>query len=96
MNLKKVVKIVGLAFAGYCVGVWQTAYAVKRDERTDDAAERFAGKVDELKDLMKGGTDNTVEETADDITEMMSEVSEEDDTNELPEVEFGEYDQPED
>ncbi len=75
MNLKKIAKIVGLAFAGYCVGVWNTAYAVKRDKGTDDAAERFAGKVDELKDLMKGGKE-TVEETAEDIAEMVSDAAE--------------------
>lgn len=75
MNLKKIVKIVGLAFAGYCVGVWQTAYECQRNARTAEAADQFADKVDQLKEVLKGGK-ATVEETADDITETMSEAAE--------------------
>lgn len=76
MNLRKIAKVAALAFAGYCVGVWQTAYGCKRNARTAEAAERFAGKVDELKELMRGGKES-VEETAEDIAEMVSDAAEE-------------------
>lgn len=77
MNMKKVFKVVGIAFAGYACGVLRTAYRTARESDYKKTTDEFADSWDELRSLFKGESKTTVEETAEDITETMSEAAEE-------------------
>ena len=76
MKIGKILKIAGIAFAGYAVGVWSTAYQTARRDDVKEAGEEFADAWDSFKSVVKGES-TTVEETAEDITEMVSDAAEE-------------------
>lgn len=77
MKIGKILKIAGIAFAGYAVGVWSTAYQTARRDDVKEAGEEFADAWDSFKSVVKGESKTTVEETAEDITETMSDAAEE-------------------
>lgn len=77
MKIGKILKVAGIAFAGYAVGVWSTAYQTARRADVKEAGEEFADAWDSFKSVVKGESATSVEETAEDITETMSEVAEE-------------------
>lgn len=77
MNMKKVFKVAGIAFAGYVYGVMRTAYRTARESGYKKTTEAFADSCDELRSFFKGKSTTTVEETAEDITEMVSDAAEE-------------------
>lgn len=76
MKIGKVLKLAGIAFAGYAVGVWSTAYQTARRADVKEAGEEFADAWDSFKSVVKGES-TSVEETAEDITEMVSDAAEE-------------------
>lgn len=76
MKFGKILKIAGIAFAGYALGVWTTAYETARRTDVKKAGEEFADAWDSLKSLAKGES-TTAEKAAEDITEMVSEAAEE-------------------
>ena len=76
MKIGKILKIAGIAFAGYAVGVWSTAYQTARRDDVKEAGEEFADAWDSFKSVVKGESAST-EEVAEDITETVSKAAEE-------------------
>lgn len=76
MKIGKILKIAGIAFAGYAVGVWSTAYQTARRDDVKEAGEEFADAWDRFKSVVKGESAST-EEVAEDITETVSKAAEE-------------------
>ena len=76
MNMKKVLKVAGIAFAGYAYGVMKTAYRTARESGYKKTTEEFADSWDELRSFFKGES-TTVEKTAEGITETVSDAAEE-------------------
>lgn len=76
MKLGKILKVAGIAFAGYAVGVWSTAYQTARRADVKEAGEEFADAWDSFKSVVKGESAST-EEAAEDITETVSDAAEE-------------------
>lgn len=77
MNMKKVLKVAGIAFVGYAYGVWRTAYKAAREPGYQKTTEEFADSWDELRSFFKGKQSTPTEEVAEDITEMVSDAAEE-------------------
>jgi predicted DNA-binding ArsR family transcriptional regulator len=100
MNMKKVLKVVGIAFAGYAYGVMRTAYRTARKSDYKKTTEEFADSWDDLRSFLKGEFTTTeevaeaAEEVAEAVEEAVSEV--------VPDIEVTtndseeESDQPED
>ena len=76
MKLKSILKVAGIAAAGYAYGVLRTAYRTAREPGYKKTTTEFADSWDELRSFFKPKS-TSVEETADDIAEMVSDADEE-------------------
>lgn len=99
MKLGKILKIAGIAFAGYAVGVWSTAYQAVRRDDVKEAAEEFANAWDTAKAMVKGESTASTEEVAE-AAEEVAEAVEEAVSEVVPDIEVTTSeesdDQPED
>ena len=99
MNMKKVFKVVGIAFAGYAYGVLRTAYRTARKSDYKKTTEEFADSWDELRSFFKGESTTSTEEVAE-AAEEVAEAVEEAVSEVVPDIEVTTSeesdDQPED